>query len=286
MLLTNKQLKIILNGEEIDGFHLDVSYSFNADTKDPATANINLYNYEKDIDGGDIIIKAGYNDNLYEVFQGIITNVRNIVRRNEDTYNITITNALDSYRRVLEPSKINKGTSLKDFISTIASKSKLKVGTLDLPNVQVNRDYSLHKYPVELIKNLSDSFGFYFMIDSTKTLHCYSSSTNTAFLLNSETGLLDYELNKSIIDLTKSSLPADKTSESNNTRISKPVFNKKTTSFSARCLFIPTLALNNKVVLEDQKKKIKIEGMVTKMSVNLNNYSDVFHSNLDEVKVL
>lgn len=292
MLLANRVLELYLNGELLDGYDIDVSYSFEAESKNPAEASITIYNY-KDlaIEGGDVIIKAGYEDNVYQVFEGTITEASVSVDQGVNTLSLKVVNSFLEYRRVIEPSKIPKGTSLKDYIAKVAKKAGFKLGTLDLPSININRDMSVYKYPMEIIKNLADSYSFYFIIDNSKTLHCYSSPSNTATLLNSSTGLLKYSIKWTISNVQKKVLVPDKKnppkkSRKTDSNTNKNKLPKEGTYFTANCLFIPTLALNHKIVLEDSSVNIKYEGMITKMSVNLSNYSDTWYTDLSEVKVL
>jgi hypothetical protein len=290
MFLKNRQLEVLINDEQYIGYHIDVDYSFETNNTSPNQCNIKIYNFAgKILEGGKVIVRAGYEGNIYQVFEGEITDSELSIQKNSNILTLTVLGAVSSFRRIIEPTKITKGTSIKEFIKQIAQKSKLKIGTMDIPNININRDYSISDYPMVLIDNLAHSYGFYYILDNSNTLHCYQTSVNTATILSSESGLLNYKIKWSISEARKKVIVPDKKNPPKKTRKNtndKPKITKEGTRFSAECLFIPTLSLNHKVILEDPTRGINLEGMINKMSVRLSNYGNDWYSSLDDIQVL
>jgi len=289
MLLSNRVLEVYLNGNLLEGFHMDFDCKFEVDSKEPASGSLTVHGYEENmLEGGDIIIKAGYNDETFQVFEGTITEVEESFSSEGDSCVFKVVNAFGSYRRVLEPTRITKGTSLKDTLTQICKKAGLKVGTLDVPNAQITRDLGVYKYPQDVIQNLSDSFGFYYIVDNSKTLHCYSSPSNTAVVLDAGSGLLTYKRKWLISSVEKTKIIPDKKNPPKKSRKTTTPKKKPQTGnfFSATTLFIPDLAINHKVQVRDSDRDIFLEGMIQKMSIKLSNYSDSWYCELEEVKVI
>jgi hypothetical protein len=278
-LLKDRVLEIYIQDELLSGFYADVSYSKQVNNTNPNVCNINLINFEKKINiGADITIKAGYENQVNEVFQGIVSKTSKRVARNRLELSLNIEDSLLSYRRVLEPFKTSKGSSLESVIKEVIKKAKLKVGVMKVPNIQIDRDYSFYSYPILHLDKLARSFGFYYIIDKG-FVSCYTT-LDGAFLLNSDTGLLDYEV---IEDIQQEQLrQVNDNKQATNSRLDKITTSKKNNYFVANCLFIPDLKLENQVRLE----KENLQGVVKSMSVNLSNYNSSFYMSLNEVQII
>lgn len=280
MILKDRVLKVFIKDVYLEDFYYSFSVSKETNSSNPSNANVTILGYEDKINiGDDVSIKAGYQESeINTIYQGKVVKKTTRVSNNERTINLELSETLEFTRIIVEPFKTTKGTPLKSIVEQIIGKSGLKPGKINVPNININKNYTIFKYPLKTLKDLAFSYDFYFNIEKGK-VNCFKNLSD-AVVLASDSGLLSYELIEDVTKIQKqqeekASNPKKKITKNRESTKIKPAPN--TNYFTADCLYIPDISLAKQVKLEPEN----LFGIVEKLSLNLSNFEDSWNMNIE-----
>jgi hypothetical protein len=280
MILKDRVLKVYIKDVYLEDFYYSFSVSKENNNSNPSNANVIILGYEDKISiGDDVTIKAGYLEGeVSTIYQGKVVKKSTKVANNERTVALELSETLEFTRIIIEPFKTTKGTPLKSIVEQIIQKSGLKPGKISVPNININKNYTIFKYPLKTLKELAFSYDFYFNIEKGK-VNCFKN-LGDAVVLNHNSGLLAYELIQDITKVQKQQEeqirnPKKKITKNRESKEIKPSPN--TNYFNASCLYIPDISLAKQVKLEPEN----LFGIIEKLSIDLSNYDDTWTMNIE-----